>query len=189
VVALARTRGTNGEVLAQKENLTMGQPQCTAKAKRTGQRCRRYARRGYKVCIKHGAGQGNKYGGRPPTHGRYSKFLTPEEVEDFEAFKQSFDLNEDLAFAATKAYHAVPLVKPEQLPGLLEVPSKIAMRRKQILEGVTLKVEIDAHFLHGFVMKVFDYVKDPEAQADLTAYLRRHLGALAAGGDVPAADA
>ena len=39
------------------------------------------------------------------THGRYSRFLTPEETEDFEAFKEHFDLTEDLAFAATKIYH------------------------------------------------------------------------------------
>ena len=77
-------------------------PQCTARAKRSGQRCQLPARPGYAVCRVHGAGKGAKRGGRPITHGRYSKFLRPEEVEDFEAFKQEFDLNADLALAATK---------------------------------------------------------------------------------------
>jgi hypothetical protein len=141
----------------------------------------------------HGAGKGAKRGGRPITHGRYSKFLTQEEQVDFEAFKAHFDLTEDLAFAATKTYHAAGKVKPEQLPGLLEVPSKIAERRKRVLEGVTLKLDIDVVFLHRFVAKVFTYVTDPDAQKDLLAFLRRHLGAAAhgddAGGDQPEGDA
>jgi hypothetical protein len=83
-------------------NLT--RPQCTAKAKRSGARCLLPAREGYAVCGVHGAGKGDKRGGRPITHGRYSKFLTTEEQVDFEAFKQHFDLTEDLAFAATKTY-------------------------------------------------------------------------------------
>src|SRR5262245_7463361 len=110
-------------------------PQCTAKAKRTGQRCGLWARHGYTVCRVHGAGKKANPGGRPITHGRYSKFLTQEEQVDFDEFKKNFDITEDLAFAATKTYHAAGHVKPEQLPSLLEVPSKIAERRKRILEG------------------------------------------------------
>jgi hypothetical protein len=141
------------------------------------------------VCEVHGAGKGAKRGGRPIVHGRYSKFLQPEEVEDFEAFKAHFDLTEDLAFAATKAYHAAGKVKPEHLPSLLEIPSKIAERRKRILEGVTLKVDVDVDFLRIFVAKVLTYVTDSAAQADLLAYLRQHLGEAAVGGDDAAADA
>jgi len=112
-------------------------------------------------------------------HGRYSKFLTPEEQEDFEAFKANFDLTEDLAFAATKTYHAAGKVKPEQLPSLLEVPSKIAERRKRMLEGVTLKLDIDVEFLRAFVAKVLSYVADPTAQDELLAYVESHLGEIA----------
>src|SRR5262249_263388 len=137
----------------------------------------------------HGAGKGAKRGGRPVIHGRYSKFLQPDEVEDFETFTQHFDLTEDLAFAATKTYHAAGKVKPEQLSSLLEVPSKIAERRKRILEGVTLKVDVDVDFLRMFVAKVLTYVTDSAAQADLLAYLRQHLGEAAFGGDDAAADA
>lgn len=51
--------------------------QCTAKAKRTGERCKRWAVTGYTVCQVHGAGSPFKGrpGGRPPIHGRYSKHL------------------------------------------------------------------------------------------------------------------
>jgi hypothetical protein len=151
-------------------------PQCTATAKSTHARCQCKARAGYPVCGLHGAGRGKKRGGAPITHGRYSKFLQPGEVEDFEAFKQEFDLNADLAMAATKVYHALDKVKPEQLPGLLEVPSKIAERRKRILEGVVLKVDIDATFLHLFIAKVLQYVTDPTAQAELLTFVERYLG-------------
>jgi hypothetical protein len=129
----------------------------------------------------HGAGKGAKRGGRPIVHGAYSKFLTAAEAEDFAQFKASFSLDDDLAFAATKALHASGKVKPEHLPPLLELPSKIAERRKRVLEGVVLKVEIDTVFLRGFVAKVMQYVTDPAAQADLLAYLSEHLGAAAAG--------
>ena len=131
-------------VSSHKGNLMV---QCRATAKKTGQQCRRAARRGFPVCIVHGAGQRAKRGGRPIVHGRYSKFLQPEEVEDFEHFKAHFDLTEDLAFAATKTYHAAGKVKPEHLPSLLEIPSKIAERRKRLLEGMTLKLDIDVAFL------------------------------------------
>ena len=150
--------------------------QCTAQAKRSGQRCLLPARPGYSVCRVHGAGKGRKRGGRPIVHGRYSKFLRPEEVEDFESFKEHFDLTEDLAFAATKIYHAAGKVKPEKLPALLEVPSRIAERRKRVLEGVTLRLDIDAAFLKEFVEKVLSYVANPDEQAALLAYVEATLG-------------
>jgi hypothetical protein len=163
--------------------------QCTAHAKRSGQRCLLPARPGYPVCRVHGAGKGKKRGGRPVVHGRYSKFLRPEEVEDFETFKQHFDVTEDLAFAATKVYHAASRVRPEQLPSLLEVPSKIAERRKRVLEGVTLKLDVDVAFLREFVVKVLSYVHDPTAHAELLAYVEAALGEAPGAGDAPAADA
>jgi hypothetical protein len=155
--------------------------QCTATAKRTGQRCQKRARTGYTVCEVHGAGKGAKRGGRPPLHGYYSKFLTPAEAEDFAHFQAHFSLDDDLAFAATKVYHAAGQVKPAQLPSLLEVPSKLAERRKRVLEGVTLKLDLDVAFLRGFVAKVLGHVTDPEARQDLLTYLREHLGEAFAG--------
>jgi hypothetical protein len=124
----------------------------------------------------HGAGNKARPGGRPVVHGLYSKFLTVDEADDFAAFKTHFDLTEDLAFAATKVYHAAGKVKPEQLPGLLETPSKIALRRKQIVEGTVLKVEVDMLFLRGFLAKVLEFVTQPQAQAELLAYVNEHLG-------------
>jgi hypothetical protein len=109
-------------------------------------------------------------------HGYYSKFLTPEEAEDFAHFRASFSLDDDLAFAVTRVYHAAGQVQPAQLPSLLEVPSKIAERRKRVLEGVTLKLDVDVAFLRGFVQKVLVHVTDPQARHDLLTYLRDHLG-------------
>jgi hypothetical protein len=122
-------------------------------------------------------------------HGRYSKFLQPEEVEDFESFKEHFDLTEDLAFAATKIYHAAGKVEPAKLPALLEVPSRIAERRKRVLEGVTLRLDIDAAFLKEFVEKVLSYVANPDDQAALLAYVEATVGEASGEGVTPAPEA
>lgn len=122
-------------------------------------------------------------------HGRYSKFLHPEEVEDFASFKAHFDLTEDLAFAATKIYHAAGKVEPAKLPALLEVPSRIAERRKRMLEGVTLRVDIDTAFLKEFVQKVLSYVANPDDQAALLAYVEAIVGEAPGAGVTPAPDA
>jgi len=121
-------------------------------------------------------------------HGAYSKFLTTAEADDFAQFKESFSLDDDLAFAATKVLHASGKVKPQYLPALLELPSKLAERRKRVLEGVTLKLDVDMGFLRGFVAKVMQHVTDPAAQADLLAYLRASLGEAFDGGTDPGAD-
>ena len=52
--------------------------QCTATAKRTGARCTNPAVTGFSVCRHHGAGRLAKPGGRPSTHGRYSKLKREE---------------------------------------------------------------------------------------------------------------
>lgn len=71
--------------------------QCTAKAKSTGERCRRRAVTGYTVCQVHGAGsplQGRP-GGRPieaRTGGRYSKYLPARLVSRFEEMTRDAEL-------------------------------------------------------------------------------------------------
>ncbi|MCW5941082.1 MAG: hypothetical protein KIS66_02550 [Fimbriimonadaceae bacterium] len=62
-------------------------PRCTAKSKRSGERCRRHAAPGASVCHMHGAG-----GGRPLAHGRYSKFLPVRLAADYAAALQDPDL-------------------------------------------------------------------------------------------------
>jgi hypothetical protein len=124
----------------------------------------------------HGAGKGSKRGGRPSSHGAYERYLRPEQVEDFEHFRQHFSLDDDLAFAATKAYHASKVATPGQLPHILEVPSKVAERRKRILEGVTLKLDVDVAFIRAFVAKVMEHVQNPSAQADIFSFLKEHMG-------------
>lgn len=46
---------------------------CTAKSKSTGERCCNPAVTGFTVCRVHGAGSKKAPGGRPATHGRYSR--------------------------------------------------------------------------------------------------------------------
>jgi hypothetical protein len=47
--------------------------QCTARRKRDGQQCTRWAQKGYTVCRVHGAGSKARPGGRPIQTGRYSR--------------------------------------------------------------------------------------------------------------------
>lgn len=49
--------------------------QCKAKSKRSGERCERWARSGYDVCMMHGAGTKKKPGGAPIKTGLHSKVL------------------------------------------------------------------------------------------------------------------
>lgn len=69
--------------------------QCTAKAKRTGERCKRRAVTGYKVCQVHGAGspraRGTR-GGRPPTKYKYSEHLPANLVEKYHVARTDTEL-------------------------------------------------------------------------------------------------
>ena len=67
---------------------------CHAKSKRTGKQCGQWAVEGARVCRMHGAG-----GGRPVTHGRYSKALG-KLAANYEASlndRSLFDLREPVA--------------------------------------------------------------------------------------------
>ena len=67
---------------------------CHAKSKRTGKQCGQWALEGARVCRMHGAG-----GGRPVTHGRYSKALG-KLAANYEASlndRSLFDLREPVA--------------------------------------------------------------------------------------------
>lgn len=68
--------------------------QCTAKAKSTGQRCRRRAVTGYTVCQVHGAGSPYKGrpGGGPLKHGRFSKFLPTRMLDNYEEYLQDSEI-------------------------------------------------------------------------------------------------
>jgi ribosome-binding protein aMBF1 (putative translation factor) len=76
--------------------------QCTATAKRTGKRCTNPAVTGFNVCRHHGAGSLAKPGGRPPTHGRYSRLKREELrslIEEHAADPNPLDIFPELAAA------------------------------------------------------------------------------------------
>lgn len=68
--------------------------QCTAKSKASGQRCKRWAVTGYRVCQVHGAGSPHKGrpGGRPVTNGRWSKQLPTRLLERYETSARDAEL-------------------------------------------------------------------------------------------------
>jgi hypothetical protein len=66
-------------------------PQCTAKSKSTGKQCCNPAVTGFKVCRVHGAGGKKKPGGRPATHGRYSRLKREHLRSLIEEYEQDPD--------------------------------------------------------------------------------------------------
>ena len=94
---------------------------CTARSKRTGERCNQQAAAGFPVCRMHGANRKNRGAAKPGVmagnlsalkHGAYArKMLTDEEKEVFDVLlagiRQDFDLNEstDQAQASMAAFY------------------------------------------------------------------------------------
>jgi hypothetical protein len=70
-------------------------PQCTATSKRTGERCKGPAVRGWTVCRFHGAGGGAPRG---ESHGRYKHGLyTREAIAEREALRELLRLSRETA--------------------------------------------------------------------------------------------
>jgi hypothetical protein len=80
--------------------------QCTATSKKTDQQCKRRAVVGYTVCQVHGAGSAvqGREGGRPATHGRYSRLkrnALRDLIAEYERDPNPLDILPELA--ATRA--------------------------------------------------------------------------------------
>lgn len=86
--------------------------QCTAKSKRSGQRCKRHARPGRSVCVMHG-GKAPAAGPTHPTfkHGRYSKALggttIQEQYEKARTDPHLLALTEDIALLVAKQQETI----------------------------------------------------------------------------------
>ena len=77
---------------------------CTAKAKSSGERCKKWANNGWNVCRFHGAGSKSKPGGRPIEHGRYAEAFKGKLKDKFIAANQDpypLDLLPELAVQRT----------------------------------------------------------------------------------------
>ncbi len=75
---------------------TFAGPQCKAKAKSTGERCKQPAKPGYEVCHYHGANPKNP-GGRPFRHGLYSSKASEEVKQAMAAAEDVKGLEPELA--------------------------------------------------------------------------------------------
>ncbi len=125
--------------------------QCTAKSKRTGERCQRPAIEGKSVCYHHGG----KSTGRPTTHARYSKSLPPKLTERYEYFKTDPDilnLKSDLALARTMMESFMSTIGEAQtvsaetggeMRAWLDQVSKVAERCHKILHGETYTLTVE----------------------------------------------
>ena len=100
-------------------------PQCIARSKRTGERCRNKAVHGYNVCRLHGA-----KGGRPVKHGMYSNKVNTSLAETYQHLIEETDnlsdLNEDIA-----------LLRAMMIEELKKEPDNEEEKRQQI--GMSLR--------------------------------------------------
>jgi len=141
-------------------------PQCKAKSKRSGERCRRAAITGKEVCYIHG---GMSTGPKNPhiTHGLYSKHVPADWLNDYEYFKSDpnlTDLTADIAIARTvrarffKNMETVKNLSAEMIEAMIEHGIKIAKMcetQHKIKNGETTTIKIDEAY--NFVDRVIDH--------------------------------
>lgn len=127
---------------------------CTATAKSTGERCKNPARPGYNVCRFHGAGKiGGPAGGRPPTHGRYSKFLPSDLLDRYQEARNDpelLELRDELALLDVRAQELAGRLteggEGARIEAALEalVRARVARRRVQAGEDADqARVDLD----------------------------------------------
>lgn len=169
--------------------------QCTARSKRSGERCKAPAVTGYPVCRMHGAGSPGKGrpGGRPPIHGGYSKAVREGEVKTFEELRAlGVGLEQEVALARLQLSRALAWANEEGrarcqgkfCPGevidrRLDLVAKVAERCKKVADGILVRI-VDEVAVQRIADVISRHVTDPEALAAITEELE-HLGAAGRG--------
>ena len=167
-------------------------PQCTAKCKSTGERCRRKAVTGYNVCTVHGVGSPKRVAqgirnrpGQPIKTGKSSKYFKEEVLEKIEDFRKDEDL-EKLDFEIAYLKSLLPRIEDMGEMDLSEA-DKVMMLEK-ILTSIFKNMEgrekiIDARrysigveklklLIKYMFASVQKHVDDPEILQKIGAELR-----------------
>lgn len=141
--------------------------QCTARSKRTHERCKAPAVVGKHVCFHHGGAPGT---GRPIIHGRYSKALAghPEILERYERHRDDPKLMEtlnEIALLRGKLDHylgqfgdSLHPTAMEAIRDYAEAVGRAVERRHKMLHGEQITVSM-RHF-EGLVANLLTVVKD-----------------------------
>lgn len=152
---------------------------CTARSRRTKEPCKKWARQGYTVCEIHGAGRkGKNPRAGSLKHGLYAKFLNDDERATFaELEAKGLELDKYNKFATSKVLHALRQeTDVDTLTKLVEKPVSMALKAKQVQEGLTLTLDVTPavqQFLTGLVALVMQHCTAPDAQAEIVAYVQQ----------------
>jgi hypothetical protein len=159
--------------------------QCTAKAKITGNQCRRSAVTGYSVCQVHGAGsvKQGRAGGAPVTTGRYSlkhRKALEEKQAQFLADPAPADLTGELALmrALLQDYlerygdgTSLPASEIDRIFGMIREISQLVERIAKILNSTAL-TQAEVIYLQARIADLLTrYVTDPNDRQSFMAEL------------------
>ena len=163
--------------------------QCTAKSKRTGERCKANAVQGYSVCRMHGAGSPHqgRPGGAPPTTGRYSikRAELARRAAEFQADPIPGDLTGELVLmrALLQEYldrfgdsDRLPYDDIARIFSMVEAISRLVERIAKILAATAL-TQAEVQYLQARIVDLLStYVPDPSKRAEFAAELASSFG-------------
>ncbi len=163
--------------------------QCTAKSKRTGERCRSNAVEGYTVCRMHGAGSphAGRPGGAPIVTGRYSikRQELARKAQQFASDTTPGDLTGELVLmrALLQDYldrfddgTRLPFDDIERIFGMVEAIGRLVERIAKVLATTALtQVEVQ-RFEQAFLAELPKYVPDPAKRVEFIKAIGWTLG-------------
>ena len=163
--------------------------QCTAKSKRSGERCKANAVEGYTVCRMHGAGSPHqgKPGGAPIKTGRYSIKRTElaRKAQEFANDTTPGDLTGELVLmrALLQEYldrfddnARLPFDDIERIFGMVEAIGRLVERIAKVLATTALtQVEVQ-RFEQAFLAELPKYVPEPSKRVELIKAIGWTLG-------------
>ena len=172
--------------------------QCTAKSKRSGERCRANAVEGYTVCRMHGAGSPNKGrpgggDGRPIVTGRYSLAHRKSLEEKAQAFANESQpgnlLGELTLMRALLQDYLDRFPDRERLPfddiarmfEMMEAIGRLVERIAKIVSATSLTQGDIKHLQERFTLALLTYVPDADTRIAILRFIFEDSGAVIPG--------
>ena len=172
--------------------------QCTAKSKRTGERCKAHAVDGYTVCRMHGAGSPHKGrpgggDGRPITTGRYSLAHRKSLEEKAQAFVndlQPGNLTGELALMRAllqdylERFPDGQRLPYEDIARMFEMAAEISRlveRIAKIIAATSLTQSDIKHLQERFTLALLTYIPDADTRIAILRFIFEDSGAVIPG--------
>ena len=169
--------------------------QCTAKSKRTGERCRANAVDGYTVCRMHGAGSphAGRPGGAPITTGRYSlahRKSLEEKAQAFANDPQPGNLAGELALMRALLQEYLDRFPDDQrlpyddIARIFEMAAEISRlveRIAKIIAATSLTQSDIKHLQERFTLALLTYIPDADTRIAVLRFIFEDSGAVVPG--------